>query len=359
MSRVRRVAVSMGDPTGIGPEVTLAALLRRPTSRALAPILVGDPAVYAAAAAQLGARVRLAEWTPPAPLPSGALPVRVAARLTASQRRPGRPTVAGGHAAYASIVEAVRLVRAGFADALTTAPICKANLVAAGRRVSGHTELLAELCGGVPVRMMMAGQRLRVILVTTHLALSAVPKAISRTLVLDTLRIAQRALRVHFGLARPRLGVAGLNPHAGEQGLFGTEEMRVIAPAVRAARRSGIDARGPFAADSLFPLALKGGVDAVVCMYHDQGLAPFKLLHFTDGVNVTIGLPFVRTSPDHGTAHDIAGRGVADPGSMAAALRLAAALAQPQPKHLAGVAVPAARRRLRSRTAGSLAQSAQ
>ena len=253
--------------------------------------------------------------------------MREVATLPARQRRPGHPTLAGGRAAHAAIVEALRLVREGAADALTTAPICKANLVAAGIKVSGHTELLAQLCGGVPVRMMMIGDILRVALVTTHLALREVPDAFDAADVLTTIRIADRALRERFRFRRPRLGVAGLNPHAGEQGVFGDEDIRVIAPAVRRARRLGIDARGPLAADSLFPLARTGHFDAVVCMYHDQGLAPFKLLHFADGVNFTAGLPVVRTSPDHGTAHDIAGRGRADPSSMIAALRMAAQLA--------------------------------
>jgi 4-hydroxythreonine-4-phosphate dehydrogenase len=318
----------MGDPTGIGPEVTLAALHRPAVRRAVSPILVGDPGVYRAAADRLGMGIELAAWAPPAPLPQRALPVRAVARLGAAQYRPGRPSAAGGRAAFAAIVEAVRLVCSGTAQALVTAPVCKANLAAAGRRVTGHTELLAELSGGQPVRMMMVGERLRVVLVTTHLALAQVPRALTADGLLQTLVIAARALREQFGFAHPRLGVAGLNPHAGEQGTFGQEEIRLIGPAIRKARRRGIDARGPLAADSLFPLALRGQFDALVCMYHDQGLAPFKLLHFADGVNVTIGLPFIRTSPDHGTAHDIAGRGVADPSSMAAALLLAAALAR-------------------------------
>jgi 4-hydroxythreonine-4-phosphate dehydrogenase len=249
------------------------------------------------------------------------------ATVSVRDRRPGHPSIAGGRAAHAAILTGVQLVRDGHASALVTAPICKANLVAAGVNAPGHTELLAELCGGVPVRMMMAGPQLRVVLATTHLAIRDVPGALTTSLIRETLAIADAGLRRHFGIARPRLGVAGLNPHAGESGLFGDEEIRIIGPAVRAARRAGIDARGPLAADSLFPLAAAGRVDAVVCMYHDQGLAPFKLVHFADGVNVTIGLPFVRTSPDHGTAHDIAGRGAADPSSMAAALRLAASLA--------------------------------
>ena len=327
MSGRTRVAVSMGDPTGVGPEVTLAALLERGLARELTAILVGDRAVYESEAARLKLRARFVDWEPPAPLPRDALAVRALARLSPRDRRPGRPSLSGGRAAHAAIVEAVRLIRDGHADALATAPICKANLIAAGLPVGGHTELLAALCGDVPVRMMMVGDRLRVVLVTTHLALRDVPSALTQSLVRDTLVLTDRALRAQFGLAHPRLGVAGLNPHAGEQGVFGDEEPRLIAPAVRAARRRGIDAHGPFAADSLFPAALAGRFDALVCMYHDQGLAPFKLLHFADGVNVTIGLPFVRTSPDHGTAHDIAGRKRADPDSMAAALRLAAKLA--------------------------------
>jgi len=325
--RPPRVVISMGDPTGIGPEVTLAALARGGLRRALTPILVGDLGVFQSAAQRLHGCPKCVAWNPGEPLPRGVLPVRVISNLSERAARPGRSTPAGGRAAYGAILEAVQLIGAGQAEALVTAPISKANLAAAGLVSSGHTELLAKLAGGVPVRMMMAGPKLRVVLVTTHLQLARVPRAITTPLVLDTLRIADRALRRQFGLTAPRLAVAGLNPHAGDQGLFGDEEARLIAPAVRAARRAGIDARGPLGADSAFPHALAGQFDAVVCMYHDQGLAPFKLLHFADGVNVTLGLPFVRTSPDHGTAHDIAGRGIADWRSMTAALRLAATLA--------------------------------
>jgi 4-hydroxythreonine-4-phosphate dehydrogenase len=165
------------------------------------------------------------------------------------------------------------------------------------------------------------------VLVTTHLALAAVPRRLTPATVRETIAMTARALRTQFGLPRPRIAVTGLNPHAGEHGRFGDEEARIIAPAVRAARRGGIDAIGPLAADTVFARAVDGTYDAVVCMYHDQGLGPFKLLHFADGVNVTLGLPFVRTSPDHGTAFDIAGRGQADARSMVAALRLAARLA--------------------------------
>lgn len=329
MSSMPRVAVSMGDPSGIGAEVTVAALQRRTVRRRLTPILIGDLGVYQAAAALRGVRLRFAAWEPPAPLPTNAIAVRIVSALSPRQRQPGRPTPGGGQAAYAAVLEAVQLVRHGFADALATAPLCKANLQAAGRGPSGHTELLAELCHTPAVRMMMVGPHLRVALVTTHLALRAVPGALSQHGVLETLRITDRALRQRFGLPGPRLGVAGLNPHAGEGGLFGDEDARIIAPAVRAARRHHINASGPLAADGLFAQAIAGRYDAVVCMYHDQGLGPFKLIHFADGVNFTAGLPLIRTSPDHGTAHDIAGRGTADPSSMAAALNLAASLSSP------------------------------
>ena len=331
MSAARRVVISMGDPTGIGPEVAIRGLTHGRTHRMLRPILVGDLAVFQATVDQLRLSLPLASWQPPAALPRGAVAVREVSTLSPQQRRPGRPTVASGRAAHNAIVEAVQLVQRGIADALVTAPICKANVVAAGVAVGGHTELLAQLTQTTPVRMMMVGKRLRVVLVTTHVAIAQVPALLSRRLIFDTILLTHRTLHERFGLTHPRIGVAGLNPHAGERGLFGDEEQRLITPAIRAAVRRHIRVAGPFAADSLFPLTLAGRFDALVCMYHDQALAPFKLLHFADGVNVTMGLPFIRTSPDHGTAHDIAGRGRANPGSMIAALQLAAQLGRARP----------------------------
>jgi 4-hydroxythreonine-4-phosphate dehydrogenase len=321
------VAISMGDPTGIGPEVTLKALARPAVRRRLTPILVGDAETFRAAAARARLDVALAAWEPGSPLPRGAIAMRATSALGAAARRPGRPSLAGGRAAYGAILEAVRLIRGGFADALVTAPVCKANLAAAGVTESGHTELLARLTGAGAVRMMMIGERLRVVLVTTHVAIARLPKILSRRAVLETILLTHATLRERFAIARPRIAVTGLNPHAGEEGLFGDEERRLIAPAVRDARRVRVRADGPLAADSLFAHAAAGRWDAIVCMYHDQGLGPFKLLHFTDGVNYTAGLPFVRTSPDHGTAHDIAGQEKADDRSMVAALMLAARLA--------------------------------
>jgi 4-hydroxythreonine-4-phosphate dehydrogenase len=322
-----RLAISMGDPAGIGPEVTLKAIAAGAVARMIEPILVGDPGVWADTARRLRLPVTFA--TAGEMGRARRLRLAVTSELAPRDRVPGKPRrpAACGQAAYTAILEAVRLVQSGEAAGLVTAPISKAHLAAAGHDFPGHTELLAALCGGVPVRMMMASPQLRVVLVTIHVALADVPRLVSRAGVLETILLTERALRQQFKIATPRIAVTGLNPHAGEGGLFGNEEALAIAPAVRAARRRGLSVSGPLAADSVFAPAATGGYDAVVCMYHDQGLGPFKLLHFADGVNVTLGLPFVRTSPDHGTAFDIAGTGQADPRSMIAALRLAAHLA--------------------------------
>jgi 4-hydroxythreonine-4-phosphate dehydrogenase len=319
----------MGDPAGIGAEVALKALTTPAVARSVDPILVGDPGVFADTIARLRLRLRLVSFGEA----TGRQRVAVLAtsNLDTRLRTPGLPrskqrAAACGEAAYQAIIAAVQLVQRGAAAGLVTAPISKAHLVVAGHDFPGHTELLAELAGKVPVRMMMAGPHLRVVLVTIHVALAKVPRLLTRADVRDTIAMTAQSLRRQFGIRAPRIGVAGLNPHAGEGGLFGREEIDLIAPAVRDARRRGIRASGPLAADGMFASAAQGAFDAVVCMYHDQGLAPFKLLHFADGVNVTLGLPFVRTSPDHGTAFDIAGRGCADARSMVAAMQLAATL---------------------------------
>ena len=322
-----RLAITMGDPGGIGPEVVLKAIAARKLSPVIEPLLVGDRAVWEETARRLGLGLRFSDIQC-----RGSITVAITSELEPRHRVPGpacneASAAARGEAAYRAILEGVRLVQAGQATALVTAPINKAHLNAAGHDFPGHTELLAKLCGNVPVRMMMVGAQLRVVLVTTHVAIAQVPQRLNRESVLQTIVLTGQALRRQFGIAAPRLAVCGLNPHAGESGLFGDEEVRVIAPAVRAARRRGLDVIGPLAADGIFAQAGNDGAyDAVVCMYHDQGLAPFKFVHFADGVNFTVGLPLVRTSPDHGTAFDVAGSGQADPRSMAAALRLAAQL---------------------------------
>lgn len=215
--------------------------------------------------------------------------------------------------------------------AMVTAPISKEHLQRGGYRYPGHTEFLADLAGIRDFRMMMAGPGLRVVLVTIHEPLSKVPSLLSVSRILKTIRITDDSLRSWFGLRRPRIAVAALNPHAGESGIFGREEKRIIGPAVVRARRQGICASGPFPPDTVFYRAVKGDFDAVVAMYHDQGLIPLKLLHFDRGVNITLGLPFVRTSVDHGTAFDIAGKGIADPSSLIAAIEMAVEMASRNP----------------------------
>jgi len=314
-----RLAITMGDPAGIGPEVALKAIVALSSQMSFTPILVGDPEVFRATARRLRLRRQLKEIE---------IELCDAAVVPESAREPGAPVskaarAACGAAAFDSILAGVQLVEQGIADGLVTAPISKAHLAAAGRDFPGHTELLAELAGGVPVRMMLAGPQLRVVLATIHVRLAEVPQRLSVAGLVETFQITAAALREQLGLAEPRIAVAGLNPHAGEGGLFGDEEIRLITPAIRSARRRGWRVEGPFAADGLFAHAASGAYDAIVCMYHDQGLGPFKLLHFADGVNVTLGLPYVRTSPDHGTAFDIAGSGKADARSMCAAIRFA------------------------------------
>ena len=301
------LAISAGDPAGVGPEVTVKALAQ-PEVRELAQLVVaGDPAQLAQVARDLG-------------LPA---PERVEAAGDAAGVEPGRLSAAGGHAAVAAVRRAVELVRSGAASALVTGPINKEALRLAGYPWPGHTEMLAELCGVPEVRMLLVSERLRVCHVTTHRSLRSAIEAVTRERVLETIRMTQAGAG-RLGFATPRIAVAGLNPHAGEGGLFGDEEIREIAPAVEDARRDGINASGPWPADTLFWRAAGGEFDFVVAMYHDQGHVPVKLAGFDEGVNVTLGLPFLRTSVDHGTAFDIAGQGRARWQSMAAAIRVAA-----------------------------------
>jgi len=332
------LGITLGDPAGVGPEVTCKALVHLRLRRVPA-VVVGDVATVVETARRLALRcdvVAVAEadlaagrLPPPAHGARRTIPVLAVGRLGAAARRPGKPSVAGGRASYRYIETAARLALADAITGIVTAPINKGWVTRAGFPISGHTELLQELTGAPAVRMMLAGRRLRVVLVTMHVALGKVPAALSRREVARTIGIAAEHLRRYHRLAAPRIAVAGLNPHAGEGGLFGREEERVIAPAIAAARENGVDASGPYPADSLFFQAVEEKkFDAVIAMYHDQGLIPLKLLHFHDAVNVTLGLPIIRTSPDHGTAYDIAGRGMADPGSMVAAIALAAAMSR-------------------------------
>lgn len=320
------IGVTIGDPAGVGPEVVLKAVNLEPRSCRL--VALGDLVTLSETACRLDSCLTPVVWQPGTECPTdpNVLPVLPLSQLPADSRMPGRPTVAGGEASYQYVEIGIRLALDNTLQGLVTAPISKAMWHAAGRDYPGHTELLAALTRTPEVRMMLVGRQLRVILVTTHIALSQVPAALSCERILKTIALAAAHLSRFHGLARPHLAVAGLNPHAGEAGAFGDEETRIIAPAVRQAQAQGLMVDGPFPADSLFVRAVRGEFDGVICLYHDQGLIPLKLLSWADGVNVTIGLPIVRTSPDHGTAFDIAGQGRADPRSLGAAITLAAAM---------------------------------
>ena len=327
------LAVTMGEPAGIGPETALQAWIQR-LPRDVPPFfLLGDPDHLAHLARLLGYAVpivvteagRAAEMFPLA-LPVVPLDMAVIAE-------PGQPNAADAPAVIESIRRAVTLVHTGHASALVTSPIAKAPLLRAGFPHPGHTEFLGALTEelyGVPARpvMMLWTAELAVVPVTVHIPLAEVPKKLSRELIVETARIVAKDLAARFGILHPRLAFAGLNPHAGEDGELGKEDASVIAPAIADLRAEGIDASGPYPADTLFHEAARSRYDAVLAMYHDQALIPIKTLAFDKAVNVTLGLPFVRTSPDHGTAFDIAGTGKADPSSLIAALKLAARLSE-------------------------------
>jgi 4-hydroxythreonine-4-phosphate dehydrogenase len=322
------LAITMGEPAGIGGELSLKAwLARKPSDR---PFLVLDDAARLAALARdLDLDVPLREISRPADAAAAfatalpVLPVRLRAPAT-----PGRPDPVNAPATLEAIERGAALALAGDIAGVVTNPIQKKTLQEAGFRHPGHTEFLAELASAatgkrVEVAMMLACPGLRVVPVTIHLALAEAVRALDADTIARVGRIAAAGLTALFGIARPRLVVAALNPHAGEQGAMGDEERRVITPAVEALRRDGIDVRGPAPADTLFHPAARATYDAALCMYHDQALIPIKTIDFAGGVNVTLGLPFVRTSPDHGTALDIAGTGRADPASLIAALAMA------------------------------------
>ena len=341
------LGVTMGDPTGVGPEVILKALQSPPPDCRV--IVLGDLAVLRETAARLASSLHPYQWQPGNALPTNArqIPVLALSRLAPAERVPGQPTLAGGDASYRYVENGVRLTLDATLDGLVTAPISKAMWQASGHAYPGHTELLAALTDTTEVRMMLDGspppflggrpepvegrggkKQLRVILVTTHMPLAQVPRALSCERIEKTITVTATHLRRFYGLPQPRLAVAGLNPHAGEAGAFGDEEQRLIQPAVERARGAGCNVVGPLPADTVFVRAVRGEFDAVICQYHDQALIPLKLLSWEDGVNVTLGLPIIRTSPDHGTAFDIAGHNKASPNSMQAALRLAAEMTQ-------------------------------
>ena len=327
------LALTLGDPAGIGPDITLLAWLEREHEKIPPFVLLGDPGVLAMRAEALGLRVPIATVADPVigeerfaeELP--VLPVAVADTVV-----PGRPDKAAAPAIQQSIEYAVRLVHKGEVRAVVTNPISKAMLYLGGFPFPGHTEYLASLAATDrlaphPV-MMLASGSLKVVPVTIHIPLKEVPLALTKELILATIETTACDLGRFFGITRPRLAVSGLNPHAGEEGSLGHEEIDIIQPAVEAARRKDLDVAGPHPADTMFHSPARASYDAAICMYHDQALVPFKTLAFEQGVNITLGLPFVRTSPDHGTAFAIAGTGKASPRSLIEALRLTDAMSR-------------------------------
>lgn len=329
---MKPLIITMGDPTGIGPEIIIKACLAGEFEGLQYPLLIaGDIGVLRRAALIFGIAGEVAAGATADEfilrLGSRSLWVQNLSSLDANGLRYGAPDRACGAAMLAYIEWACAACLAGRAAGMITAPISKAAIRAAGSTFPGHTELLAARCHVSKEVMMLAGDRLKVALVTTHHALAAVPALLTTAEILATIRVTATALRRHFGLVTPRLAVLALNPHAGEGGQFGDEEITLIAPAIAAAQAEGINASGPHSADTLFHFAVQGAYDAVICMYHDQGLIPLKLLHFDDGVNVTLGLPIVRTSVDHGTAYDLAGSGRASAVSLVAAIRMAEQMA--------------------------------
>ena len=329
------LALTLGEPAGIGPDITIKAWLRRNELKLPAFYLLGDRDFLSDRANTLGLKIRLAEVRPEDAFDAfaDALPVVTTGHSATAQ--PGQPDHTSADAALASIRQAVDDVIGARASAVVTNPIAKSVLYRAGFRHPGHTEFLAELAatdGHTPQPVMMLwSPAVAVVPVTIHISLREAIARLSTDLIVTTVRIVAAALKARFGLANPRLVVSGLNPHAGEEGSLGTEECTIVAPAVEMLRAEGIEIRGPLPADTMFHDAARKTYDCAICMYHDQALIPVKTLAFEDAVNVTLGLPFIRTSPDHGTAFDIAGTGRANPSSLVAALRLAARMAAAQP----------------------------
>jgi 4-hydroxythreonine-4-phosphate dehydrogenase len=315
------IALSCGEPAGIGPEIAAAAWQFLKGS--LPFFWIGDPRHLPA-----GTPMQIIESPAQAPdVSRTALPVL--ALPFAAPATPGQPDPANAQGVIDAIARGVALVQSGAASAICTAPIHKKALKdGADFAYPGHTEYLAALAGVDRVVMMLACDALRVVPVTIHIPLAEVPQTLTAALLTDTILITHAALRRDFGLAAPRLAVAGLNPHAGEGGAMGHEEIEMIIPVLEALRAEGMDIAGPMSADTMFHAGARARYDAAICMYHDQALIPIKTLDFAGGVNVTLGLPFIRTSPDHGTAFDIAGRGIADPSSLIAALKMADVMAR-------------------------------
>jgi len=324
------LALTMGDPVGVGPEIVVMALADPQVYQVCRPLVIGDlPALERARQGLApGLKIQVVDHPAPGRYEPGTMDVLALSHLAPEDLEYGRPTRASGRAMVSYILEAIDLAQRAEVAGMVTGPISKVSMNLSGYAYPGHTELLAEKTGAPEHAMMLAGGEFRVILATIHCALATVPPRLSTEGLLRLFRLSCKALAQDFGLAGAALAVAALNPHAGEGGMFGREEEEIIAPAVHQAQAEGLPVAGPFPPDTLFWRHAQGEFAAVICMYHDQGLIPLKLLHFMDGVNVTLGLPIIRTSVDHGTAYDKAGTGKASPESLKAAITMAAGMAQ-------------------------------
>ena len=319
------IGITMGDPCGIGPEIILKSL-KSPAIRKIANyVIIGNKNVFDQAARILKIPLKYRIISHIAEIENSNQPVSLLSinDFKSSLMKLKRATAEGGELSVQCVIRGINLAMSGHIDALITAPICKEAIHLGGYGYPGHTEMLHTFSGVERVVMLMAGGKLRVAFATTHIAIKDVSQSITSEGILGTITICNEGLKQFFGLKKPRIAICGLNPHAGEEGIFGDEERKIIVPAIEKARKKGIHCDGPVSADTVFYKALKGAYDVVVAIYHDQGAIPLKLHAFETGVNITLGIPFVRTSPDHGTAYDIAGKGIADPRSMIEAIKTA------------------------------------
>jgi 4-hydroxythreonine-4-phosphate dehydrogenase len=317
MEKLKRIAVTIGDPAGIGPEITLKSFLSDEVARFCRATIIGSASVIEEASRKFNIPLNLKLYD-----------ILDTGDISGPGFIRGRATAEGGKDCVAYIKRATELAMRGDIDAIVTAPISKEALKMGGFKWPGHTEMLAELTGAEDFAMVLSGGPITVILVTIHTALSNVPALITRDRVLKTIIMAKKTCDI-MGMESPRIAVAGLNPHGGEAGIFGMEEIESINPAIEDAQKMGIPVSGAYPPDTLFHKVYKGEFDITVCMYHDQGLIPLKMIAMDKGVNMTVGLPFIRTSPDHGTAYDIAWKGVANPSSMIEAIKMAAHSGRP------------------------------
>jgi 4-hydroxythreonine-4-phosphate dehydrogenase len=329
MSSKPIIGITMGDPAGIGPEVVVRAVTDGRVARSCNPIVIGSHQTIFSAARKFLKKMpaRRITWPEDAKDSEEGINLLDCSGFNQGKVKTGKITRLSGRMAADSVFCATQLALSGQIDGMVTAPLSKKGLHLAGYDFPGHTELLAYLTATSSYAMMFVSKRYRVALVTTHLPLADVTRNVSGKMILDKLAVTQTALQTYFGIERPKIGVCALNPHCGEEGILGSEERRIIIPAIKAARRKRIRADGPFSSDTIFSPGVSGDFDCILAMYHDQGLIPVKMRGLGEAVNVTIGLPIIRTSPDFGTALDIAGKGVADPKGMINAILLAARMA--------------------------------